>query len=291
MQDILVEYSPLEQEDCFYLVDRWKERFDYPMHRHGEMELNFVENCEGARRIVGDNREVLGRFDLALIGANLPHYWEQHECPRQRIREITIKFSSDMLSKSFLQKTQMRTLSKLFENAQLGMAFGMSTILKVYNKLDEMTHQQPDFYRVLKFLEILYELSLSTDCHMLSSKSFSHAKPATESRRIKRVQEYIDQHYKQEIRLQTLADMVGMTAPAFSRFFRQHTGQTVSDYIIEIRLGLATRKLVDTAMSVSEICYECGFNNVSNFNRLFRKKHNCNPSEFREDYKKNKLKV
>ena len=108
---------------------------------------------------------------------------------------------------------------------------------------------------------------------------------------MQKVEEYIDNNYSSEIRLQTLSDMVGMTPTAFSRFFKLRTGKTISDYIIDIRLGVASRKLVDSTMSVAEICYDCGFNNVSNFNRIFKRKKGCSPKLFRENYRKNKVVV
>lgn len=102
------------------------------------------------------------------------------------------------------------------------------------------------------------------------------------------MQRHIESHFREEIRLQELADLVGMSPTAFSRFFKLRTGRSISDYIIDIRLGNATRLLVDSTMSVAEICYDCGFNNVSHFNRIFRKKKGCSPREFRETYKRHK---
>lgn len=86
-----------------------------------------------------------------------------------------------------------------------------------------------------------------------------------------------------------MAHLVGMTSTSFSRFFKLRTGKTLSDYVIDIRIGFASRLLVDTTMSVAEICYECGFNNLSNFNRIFKKKKDCSPKEFREYYRKKKI--
>ena len=132
-------------------------------------------------------------------------------------------------------------------------------------------------------------MSNAMPCFALSSSSFSHIKVSADSRRVQKVEEYINGHYNADIRLQTLADIVGMTPTAFSRFFKLRTGKTISEYIIDIRLGIASRKLVDTTMSIAEICYDCGFNNVSNFNRIFKRKKGVSPKSFRENYRKHKV--
>lgn len=291
MNRIITEITPLQEEDCFYLIDRYKESFTYPIHKHEEVELNFVQNCRGARRVVGDSIEELGDCDLALINGELEHVWEQGDCKSDRIREITIQFSPKLLGDNFLGKNQLATIRKLLERAKRGVAFDMTTIMKVYGMLDDITHTQPGFYRVMKLLTILYELSMSDNVRELSSSSFAHTAVSSDSRRVQKVEEYINKNYNSDIRLQTLSDMVGMTPTAFSRFFKLRTGKTISDYIIDIRLGVATRKLVDSTMSVAEICNDCGFNNVSNFNRLFKRKKGCSPKSFRENYRKNKVVV
>lgn len=289
MDKIITEITPLEDKDCFYLVDRNKDSFTYPLHKHEEIELNFVENCIGARRIVGDSIEVLGQYDLALIGSNLEHTWDQNICKAQKVREITIQFEPNLFGDTLLSKSQMKSIQRLLDNANNGIAFGMSAIMKIYTRLEEITHIQSGFYRVIKLLEILYELSMENDYHKLASSSFANVQVTTESRRVRKVQEYIDANYKQEIRLLTLADLAGMTPSAFSRFFKLRTGKTVQDYIIDVRIGHAARQLVDSQESIAEICIDCGFNNISNFNRIFKKKKGCSPSLFRDNYYKNKV--
>ena len=289
MKKVLTEVIPLSEKDCFYMMDRDKEAFSYPLHKHEEMELNFVENCDGARRIVGDSIEVLGRYDLVLVGSGLEHTWDQYDCQSHSIHEITIQFPSDLLGEQFLAKNQLSSLRAMFENAKRGIAFELPAIMELYGKLTHITNAQPGFYRVLSLLEILYELSLQTDYHLLASKSFANVKNTPDSKRVRRVEEYIDENFKKEIRLKTLSDIAGMTPAAFSRFFRMRTGKTVSDYIIDIRLGHAARLLVDSTVNVAEICYECGFNNISNFNRIFKKKKGCSPTAFRDNYHKSKI--
>lgn len=148
---------------------------------------------------------------------------------------------------------------------------------------------ESDFYRFMEFTSILYELSQSHDAHSLSSSAFAKATPRVDSRRVAKVQDYINQHYRDEIHLDDLADLVGMTPTAFSRFFKLRTGRPISDYIMDLRLGHATRLLADSTMTVAEICYDCGFNSISHFNRVFRKRKGCVPTEFRETYKRHRI--
>ena len=291
MNEVISEITRLTDKDCYHLVERHKKQHTYPLHRHGEMELNFVENCSGNRRIIGDSIEVIDCYDLVLMGGGLEHTWEQYECQSNDIREVTIHFSRDLFSDAFLSKTHLKPLADLISKADVGVAFGMKAIMHNYDRLNELVNMEPGFYSVMKFIELMYELSLTSDYRLLSTSAFAHTTMTTDSRRVQKVKDYIDANFKDDIRLQELADLANMTPTAFSRFFKLRTGKTISDYIIDIRLGVASRKLVDSTMSVAEICYDCGFNNVSNFNRIFKRKKGCSPKLFRENYRKNKVVV
>lgn len=288
-KNIIREITPLSEKDCFYIADRRKSEFTYPMHCHKEFELNFVANAPGVLRIVGDSAEVIGDYDLVLItNPDLEHVWEQHDCTSKNIREITIQFSPQFM-KTLLVTNQFDRVMKMFDKAQNGLSFPLQAITKVYSLIDGLPDTK-GFYAVTRFLTLLYELSMFTDeARVLSSSSFAKIQQHSDSRRVQKVQDYINQHYKEEIRLSQLADMVGMTEVSFSRFFKLRTGKSLSDYIIDIRLGHATRMLVDSTMSIAEICYESGFNNLSNFNRIFKKKKLVSPKDFRDNYKKKRI--
>lgn len=288
--NIIHEIPPLSDKDCFYIADRRKSQFTYPLHSHAEYELNYVENAAGVRRIVGDSVTEIGNHDLTLIaGQDLAHVWEQHKCTSKNIREITIQFSPDLFFGNFIHKNQFDSIRRMLEKAQKGVSFPMEAIMKVYPLLDSLTSEKKGFYAVIKFLSLLYELSLFKNMQVLASSSFARIEDNSDSRRVAKINDYINTHYQQEIRLKELADLAGMTPTALSRFFKIRSGKTISDYIIDIRLGYAARMLADTTHSVSEICYECGFNNLSNFNRIFKKKKDCSPKEFRENYRKTKI--
>ena len=286
MNEVISEITRLTDKDCYHLVERHKKQHTYPLHRHGEMELNFVENCSGNRRIIGDSIEVIDCYDLVLMGGGLEHTWEQYECQSNDIREVTIHFSRDLFSDAFLSKTHLKPLADLISKADVGVAFGMKAIMHNYDRLNELVNMEPCFYSVMKFIELMYELSLTSDYRLLSTSAFAHTTMTTDSRRVQKVKDYIDANFKDDIRLQELADLANMTPTAFSRFFKLRTGKSISEYIIDVRLGHAARMLADSTMAVVEICYRCGFNNISNFNRIFKRKKGLTPTEFRENYHK-----
>lgn len=283
------EITPLGEKDFFYIADRSKSEFTYPIHSHTAYELNFTENAAGVKRIVGDSAEVVGEYDLHLIASkDLEHVLEQNECRSDRVREITIQFSPDIFENNFTNKHQFESIRRMLERGQKGLVFPMSAILKVYPILDTLSLEEDSFYAVMKFFTILYELSKCEGARTLSSSPFARIGTYSDSRRVQAIQQYINENYKQDIRLPVMAQMAGMSPVAFSRFFKMRTGKSLSDYIIDVRLGHAAAALVDTNTSVADVCFDCGFNNLSNFNRIFKKKKNCSPKEFRENYRRKK---
>ena len=287
---VIREITPLMGKDALYIADRRKKEFTYPIHNHEVFELNFVEHAPGVRRIVGDSNEVIGDYDLVLITSpDLEHVWEQNTCVSDDIREITVQFYLDMSDDGFLSRNPFYSLRKMLKEARKGLAFPMSAIMRVYQQLDTLSSVKDGFYAVMQFMTILYELSRWTGARTLATSSFAKVEVESDSRRVLKVKNYIAKNYMDEIRLNTLADIAGMSPSAFSRFFKLHTGRNLSEYIIEMRLGYASRMLVDTAKSIAEISFQSGFNNLSNFNRIFKKKKGCSPSEFRENYHKTRI--
>ena len=292
MSNVLRETPPITDKDCFYIVERHKSVFNYPIHSHEEFELNFVEHCKGVSRVVGDSIEEVGDYDLVLVtGDGLEHAWQQGNCTSPDVREITIQFSSSLLDERLLGRNQFASVRKMFERARLGVAFSMDAIMRVYNLLDGLAQQQESFEQFISMLRILNELSLDAGARTLASSSFAQNDSGRESRRVSKVKEYISAHFAEELRLEDMAALVGMAPSAFSRFFKQHTTRTLSDYIIDIRLGNAARMLVDTSTSISEISYACGFNNLSNFNRIFKARRGYTPRDFRALFSKSRIYV
>jgi AraC-like DNA-binding protein len=280
---IMREITPLTSSDCFTIFSRVKSEFDFPLHSHEELELNFIMNAKGAKRVIGDHIAEIDDYELVLVGSNLPHVWQTHKCGSKEIREITIQFHKDLFDDKFLRRNQMSFIRAMLERSAKGILFSKETMQQIYPRL-AILGQKHGFDSVLELLSILHDLSVSRNMHTLSDASFSNAEFSYNSRRIDKAFEYMNQNFQKNITLPEIARLVNMTDVSFSRFFKTRTGITFIDSLLELRLGNASRLLIDTTQSVSEVAYNCGFNNISNFNRLFKKKKGCTPKEFRENY-------
>ncbi|WP_207435940.1 AraC family transcriptional regulator [Sabulibacter ruber] len=283
MSTIYHEITPLTQYDCFTLFPRMKEEFDFPLHYHEDFELNFIYNAAGAKRVVGDNVESIDEYELVLVGSNLPHGWFTHQCKSREIMEITIQFHRDLLDDKFLRRNQLSFVRDLLERASKGVTFSSET-KKAFKPRLEALIQKRGFDSVLELISILHDLSTSRDMRTLSNSSFSSDQTNHNSLRIEKVFEYMQTYYNKDVSLADVAKVVNMPEVSFSRFIKKRTGKTFIDSLNEIRLGHASRMLIDTTATIAEVSFKCGFNNLSHFNRIFKRKNGCTPKEFRQNY-------
>lgn len=284
MSNIIKEITPLTQNDCFTIFSRVKQDFDFPLHFHEEFELNLILNAPGAKRIVGDNIEEITDMELVLVGPNLSHVWTTHNCKSEEITEVTIQWHKDLFDEKMLRRNQLSFIRKMFERSVRGILFPRETIERVYKRILDINQLQ-GFDSVLELMSILHDLSTSKSMRILSDATFNNDQVLNyNSRRIDKAFEFMNANFDKSITLKDLAKLVNMAEISFSRFIKKRTGNTFIDSLNEIRLGHATRMLIETTHSVAEISYNCGFNNISNFNRLFKKKKHCTPKEFRENF-------
>ncbi len=284
--EILKEIIPLTQSDCFTVFSRVKESFDFPLHYHEELELNMIVNAKGAQRVIGDHISEIDELELVLVGSNLQHAWFSHKCKSKQISEVTIQFHKDLLDERILKRNQLSFIRRMFEQSTRGISFSKETASTLVDRLVNL-NQKHGFDGVLELFSILHELSISRNTQLLSDASFNNTKKFSyNSRRVEKTMEYLNANFDKSITLNEVAKLANMTQTAFSRFFKTRTGINFIDSLNDIRLGHASRMLIETTKTVSEIAYNCGFNNIANFNRLFKKKKNCTPKEFREGYNK-----
>ncbi len=281
--NIIREITPLTQNDCFTIFSRVKKEFSFPLHYHEELELNLIMNAKGARRIVGDHIDQIDDMELVLVGPNVYHAWFTHQCTSEEIHEVTIQWHRDLFEDKFLRRNQLSFIRSMVERSQKGILFSRETTVALAPRILSL-NQKNGFDSVLELLSILHDLSISRNMRTLSDGSFTNQHFTYNSRRIEKAFEYMNTNYDKAITLGEVAKLVSMTEVSFSRFIKKRTGNTFIDSLNEIRLGHASRMLIDTTHSIAEISYHCGFNNISNFNRIFKKKKTCTPKEFRENF-------
>ncbi len=291
ISSILTEIPPVSREECFAVFERHKTSFNFPIHVHSLFELNYIENAAGAQRIVGDHTSEIDDLELVLItGPTLEHAWVNHNCRSNDIYEITIQMSADLFEGGMFRKKQFRLIARMLERATHGIAFSRRTILSAKPLLDELLASPDTFNSMLILLRLLHTLSLDGSSEVLSHQMFSSGVTLYDSRRVKLVMEYLERHYSEHISLSTVAALVNMSTSSFSRFIKLRTGNNFIDCLNEIRVSAVARLLVDEPTnSVADIAYRCGFNNISNFNRIFKRMRGFTPQQFREQFVKKRI--
>ncbi len=264
--------------DCFY----------NPWHYHPELELTLVIKSFGQRQ-VGDSIENFGPGDLVLIGSNLPHVWKndatfQKQDATSKAQAIVVKFLPDFAGEGLLDRPEMSKIDHLIKELS---PFGVKLNGKVRNRVQQNMLKLPkmdDAARFIMLLNILDIISKSKEHRLLASLSYRSEKKEN-THRVNIVLDYIMEHYQEEIRLDTIADLINMNKNAFCRFFKNGTRKSLFRVIQEVRIGKACQHLLETEMNVLQIAYACGFGNISGFNKTFRKITGTTPLAYRKKKK------
>ncbi|RZK01167.1 MAG: AraC family transcriptional regulator [Flavobacterium sp.] len=276
------EIAPLSSGDSFLVFDRIKDSFDFPVHYHPEFEINFILNGKGVKRVVGDNIEEIDDVELVLVGPNLYHGWELNKCTSKQIHEITIQFHNDLFHDSLLSRRIMTPIKDMFNRSIHGILFSkkiaqeLTPRLVKISKLDGM-----DYF--LEITSILYDLANSRNQRLLSTFTVDYD-TFDDYDKMKLVYEYVQKNFSEKITLDDVSNVASMSSISFNRFIKKRTGKTFVNYLNDIRIGYAARWLVEKDLSISEIAFKSGFNNIANFNRNFKAIKKCTPSEYREDF-------
>ena len=256
--------------------------FDSPWHFHPEFELTLITSGTG-RRFVGDHIAEFAPGDLALLGPNLPHFWhtESSGDEGERSRSLVVQFLPGFLGSEFFELPELDAVKGLFAEASRGLRFTGRTQERAADVLTNMATRSPQG-QLLGLLDALDVLSRSPDVEVLASAGFAPALDTRTEERINRCQAFIFGHLDEPFRLDEVAAHMSMSPSAFSRYFKRAMGKTFSHFVNELRVGKACRILLETDRPVAKIAYECGFNNLSNFNRRFKELRGVSPRQFRE---------
>ncbi len=220
-KDILQEIIQINNQDSFLVFDRTKDVFTYPIHIHPEIELNFIKNGKGLKRVVGDHFENIGDLELVLIGPNLLHGWEQDKCKKVGIREVTIQFQESLFGPHFLQRNIMRPLSDMFERSSQGIAFSEKTINSVMPRILEVAHLTGINY-FLGLFSLLYELSISEGQIQLAATEIS-TRNFRNSDKFQVFNDYVQKNYSSKISLEEIASVMNMSTVTYNRFIKRNS--------------------------------------------------------------------
>jgi len=251
-------------------------------HYHPEIELVYVNGGSGKRQI-GSHVSYYTDGELILIGSNLPHCGLTDQLTGNS-SETVIQMKLDFLGNDFFNIPEMQKIQKLFTTANGGITFSGKTKLKIGEKI-EILEYQTDFQRLLSILNILNELANSKEIKLLNAEGFSIETDIKDNDRINVVFNHVKNNFKEEITLEEIANMTSMTIPSFCRYFKKITNKTFIQFVNEYRLVHASKLLAEKPMSITEVCFECGFNNFSHFNKSFKAFTGQNPSEYRNELK------
>ena len=256
--------------------------FKWHYHYHPEYEIVCVFQGSG-RRHVGNHLSNYTDGDLVLIGSNLPHGGfgygsvDMHE-------EIVLQFKVDFLCDSFLAKPEMDDIKKLFERSKQGLSFHGKTkeaLTEKFKNLLQLSH----FDKLIELLNILQKLANSSEFNALNQDDIRYNFSLKDQERLGKVYKYVEANYSQEIDIQTVAKICNLTVPAFCNYFKKNLNQTFTDFTNEYRINQACKMLLE-GQEIVDICFACGFNNVSYFGRVFKQIKSTNPSQFRRNFGK-----
>ena len=252
-------------------------------HFHPEVEL-LLTLRGGTHRRIGDNISPLVPGDLVLIGANLPHDFQnsrERGLPFHPVYAIVLQFRTDFLGPTWLERNDMNRVLRLLRLAGRGLEITGSTRRKVTG-LMQRTPPTRGIERLISTLEILAILSKSRELRPISSPGFAPEVQISDRERMGAISAFIEEHITEPLYLEQVARHAGMSAPSLGRYFRSRTGKTFPAYLNDLRVARVCRLLVETDATVTEVALACGFDSMANFDHQFRRLHGCSPTMYRQ---------
>ncbi|MEO6520652.1 MAG: AraC family transcriptional regulator [Mucilaginibacter sp.] len=261
--------------------------FNNKWHYHTEVELISLEKGTGTQ-FVGDNIRSFSDGDVVLIGANLPHYWrfDDHyfvEDSKSAADVIVAHFNENFWGVQFLLLPENAMIKNILDKAKRGIQIIGNTRARVAEMMQQMLKAE-SFKRMVILLEILELIAGSSEVHFLSSSSFLPNLEDAENERINAIYEYSLSNFTNKISLDEIATIACISPNSFCRYFKTHTGKTYSGFLLECKIGLSCKLLIQDKLSIQQICYESGFNNFASFHKYFKKLTGKTPLAYQKEF-------
>ncbi len=254
--------------------------FDAPLHYHPEYELTLILQGKG-KRFVGDNVENFEENDLVLIGSNLPHFWSSDPSLNKPSEAIVIQFSQDFIENCLQKIPECQNMIHLLHLSKRGIKF---TCSQAITQAMMGIVEQENLAKIMYFFLLFDTLLQENNFKLLSNLHYQNKPNTAETERMNRILAYTLAHFQESISLENIANVAHLTVASFCRYFKQRTRKTYTEYVNDIRLSHACKLLIDNELSISQVGLESGFDNLSNFHRIFKKKIGKTPLSFRNQF-------
>lgn len=278
--DAGINYSFSIREDIGpYLYKYW--------HFHPETELTLIRKGTGMR-LVGDSMEPFSDGDLILLGSDLPHLWRNNpayfqKSPDLHVEAVAIHFIDNFWGKAFLELPEIKGIKEILIKAKRGIHIEGKTKQKIKHLMEACLNAR-NAERVTLLIKMLDILANSREYSLLSSIGFSKSYDLISTDNINAIYNYTLEHFQNKISIQEISTIANVSPNSFCRYFKSRTLKTYWQFLLEVRIGYACKLLIENEMSISQICYSCGFNNLSNFNRQFKLITNATPSQYQKTH-------
>lgn len=277
------------QQDKAFQVMKVDEPYFFPSwHFHPEYEIMLVQQGTGIR-FVGDSMERFQAGDLVLYGANIPHLYRSDEeyyqkRPDSVSRAVVVYFKESFLGKGFLDLPDLAPVKKLFSQAKRGMKFGGKIKAYLIREIEKLDDKKDGIDRIIDLLTILRMMANTKEYDLLSSGAFMLCSDKNDCERMNKVYQFIMDNYAQDPSLDDVASIAHMSTTAFCRYFKSRTNKTYTQFLNEVKIGNACKLLIDNELSISQVCFEIGFNNFTHFNTNFKRIIGVTPSQYQDKH-------
>lgn len=261
--------------------------FNYPLHFHPEIEILYIVEGSGTR-FVADSIEGFVPGELVIIGENVPHFWRSDERyisgdEKLKVKYFVIQFPGDFLFDEIKKYPEYLLIDDLLKRISRGICFTESFSRKMGVSIKKIW-KSSGFERIIRFQELLYQMAKTSEFKYLAGEFYQVTYPYHPDIRLSKIIQFLNSNYLKKIELEEVALFANLHPTAFCRFFREKTGKTFIMYLNELRIGYACKLILDNKLQVSQIATESGFNNMSNFNRIFKKHTHLTPSEYYAEF-------
>ncbi|MBE0673972.1 MAG: helix-turn-helix domain-containing protein [Bacteroidales bacterium] len=283
---VLFEIISVKPDESFFIGIFQDNLTKSTWHYHNNFEISFITEGSG-KRIVGDSIEEFQPGDLAFIGPNLPHVWiadkEMRIFSKRTLEMVFLQFDLNVLPAQLLSLPEFRNVKRALDLSETGIQIIGDTL----NEVSEIMLQLPylkNFERMLHFFMLMDKIGGSKTNVPLASKEYLKIRFKTGNKRIVTIHEYLMNNYQEEVNLKRIAGLVNMAEGSLCRFFKMNMGVTIFEYLNQIKTEFACKLLMDPDLSILEVCLDSGFNNLSHFNKQFKRVTGVSPSEYRKRF-------